>query len=197
MSQAQPGSTDHFDRFENADAAHDYVEEREERKQAEREETVELFGTAAELFTNRFMDSFFVKRHGTEIEFYRPVGANAAELENVRDRDLAARLRHGAELLEEVERRRLETIQTLQSGDVDFEEIHENALEGTELMRETLSAHAVDESFHDPQVWTAIFRDDDTISEVFEDFTAEGEPEKQQQKLDALQSMASADDSDS
>lgn len=197
MSQAQSGSTDHFDRFENADAAREFVDEREQQKQEEREEAVELFGTAAELFQNRYLDTFSVERHGTEIEFYRPVGANAIELENVRDRELAARLRHGAELLEEVEQRRLETIQDLQSDEIDLVEIQEQALEGTKLMRETLSAHAVDESFRDPEVWTAIFRDDDTISEVFEDFSAEGEPEKQQRKLDGLQSMMSGDGSPS
>ncbi|QLG63080.1 hypothetical protein [Halorarum salinum] len=194
MSQAQP-TTDHFDRFENTEGAHAYVEEREQRQQEQQAEALELYGTARQLFLNRYLDTFEVERHGTAIEFYRPVGANSAKLDDFEDREQAQWLRRGAEYLEEVEQRRIETIQNLQSDDVDLTELYDEALDGTELMRKTLSAHAVDESFHDPDVWSVIFRDDDTISEVFDDFTAEGEAEKQQQKLAALQNMMSDDNS--
>ena len=191
-------ASDHFDRFDNADAARQHVEEREQREREEAIEAVELYGTAQELFLNRYLDTFTVERHGTEIEFYRPVGANSAKLDNFEDREQAQRLRRGAEHLEEFEQRQLETIRGLQSGgDVDLMELYDEALDGTELMRKTLSAHAVDESFHDPAIWTAIFRDDDTISEVFEDFIGEGEAEKQQEKLNGLQSLMSGGSSDS
>ncbi|WP_245625986.1 hypothetical protein, partial [Haloparvum sedimenti] len=183
-------------RFENADAARDYVDERAREQQEREEEAVEVYGAARELFLNRYRDTFSVERHGTEIEFYRPVGTNA-DLGDFEDRELAQRLKNGAKLLAEVEQRRLETIRGLQSNDVDLEALYDDALEGTELMRKVLSAHAVDESFRDPDVWTAIFRDDDTIGEVFDDFSTEGAAEEQQQKLAALQSIMSDGDSDS
>ncbi|WEL29848.1 hypothetical protein [Haloferax volcanii] len=190
-------STNHFDRFDNADAAQEFVNEREQRKQEEKEEALELYGTAQELFTARFRDTFTVERHGSEIEFHRPVGASDVDLSTLEDRELVQRLKRGANLLEEFERRQTDAILGMQNGDVNLQELYEESLDGTELMRECLSAHAVDESFHDPRVWTAIFRDDDTVSEVFEDFIAEGEPEKKRKKLNALQSMLSEGNSDS
>jgi hypothetical protein len=191
MSEAPNAGGDHFDRFANAGAAREQATKQAERQRERQEEQLELYGDARELFLNRALDTFSVERHGTEIEFYRPVGATDVDLSDLEDRDLAQRLQRGSDVLEKVEERQVETIRGLQDDDVDLNELFEEALDGTELMRKALSAHAVDESFHDPRVWTTIFRDDDTVSEVFEDFLAEGEPEAKRQKRDALQSLMS------
>jgi hypothetical protein len=190
-------TTEHFDRFENADAARDYVEEREQQQREEREEALELYGTAQELFTNRYRDTFAVERHDTEIEFHRSVGASSVDLSGLEDRQLAQRLKRGAELLKEFEQRQTEAILSMRDDDVDLERLYDESLDGTELMRECLSAHAVDDSFRDPRVWTAIFPDDEAVSEVFEDFITEGEPEKRRQKVNALQNLLSGGDSGS
>lgn len=188
---------DHFERFANADAAREQADAWEQRREEQREEAVELYGTALDLFNARYTDTFEVERHGTEIEFYRPVGATDADLSEIEDRELAQRLKRGSDLLERFEDRQRETLLAMQGDDdVDLEALYEDSLDGTALMRQVLSAHAVDESFHDPGVWTAIFRDDDTIGEVFEDFIGEGNPEKKRRKLNALQNLLSESDSD-
>jgi hypothetical protein len=58
-------------------------------------------------------------------------------------------------------------------------------------MAEILAAHAVDESLQRPAVWKALYRNQDKLGDLFEDFTAEGELEQQKRKLDALESLTS------
>ena len=62
---------------------------------------------------------------------------------------------------------------------------------GVELMAEVLAAHAVDESLQDARAWRSIYRNDNKLSELFEDFTAEGDGQSQQEKLNALQNLTS------
>ena len=45
------------------------------------------------------------------------------------------------------------------------------------------------------RVWQSIYRNDNKLSELFEDFTAEGESESQAEKLDALENLTSGSSS--
>jgi len=50
---------------------------------------------------------------------------------------------------------------------------------------------AVDESLQDARAWRSIYRNDNKLSELFEDFTAEGDGQSQQEKLNALENLTS------
>ena len=50
---------------------------------------------------------------------------------------------------------------------------------------------AVDESLQDARAWRSIYRNDNKLSELFEDFTAEGDGQSQHEKLNALQNLTS------
>ena len=196
---AASATTDHFDRFENADAARDYVDEREQQQREQRREAVEVYGKAAELFEQRVLDTVEISRHDVEIEFYRPVRATDADLSSIAENrpELAERLKRGSEYIDRFECAQRKALETLAStGDegmtpADLEALHEDALEGTEVLRKALSAFAVDESFRDPQIWLTIFQSEDTVQELFEDFFSEGDPTKRDGRRDMLQSMLS------
>lgn len=166
--------SDFFERFENADSAREGAEEKEEVRQEKREELVELDGKAADLFQNRVFDTFTLEAHGTEIEFYRPVDASNADLSSINDQDFADRMKHASKLINDFEEKQRETLTAAENSDKSLVKLYEDSLEGTELMRKILSAHAVDESYWDPRVWTVVFAKDDRISELFQDFFEEG-----------------------
>lgn len=193
MAASEHATDDHLDRFENADAAKQYVKERKEDLAADREEVVELFGAAAELFNDRVLDTFTLERHDVEIEFYRPVDAQNTDLSALEadDPKLADRLRAGSRYLDEFDAAQRELLQAIGSDTADLtpEDIHTDAVEGTEVMRKALSAFAVDESFRDPRVWKKIFRNDGQIREVYEEFVAEGNEETVQEQRAVLQNM--------
>jgi len=199
------GSTDHFDRFDNAEEAKEFVDKREETKRERRQEAVEVFGAAAELFEQRVLDRVAIERHGTEIEFYRPVDATGADLSAIAENrpELADRLERGSEHIAAFEEAQREALQVIGSaGDEgvsaeDLEQLHGDAMEGTETIRKALSCFAVDESFRDPGIWTTIFQSEDTIRELFEDFFSEGDREKLEARRDVLQNMVGGADSTS
>lgn len=166
----------------------DRIDKREQRR-----ELVELDGKARELFLNRYTDTFSVERHGTEIEFYRPVDATAADPASISEErpDLADRLEEGSRLLNEFDDAHTETMMQVMDDDVPMTDVLERAVEETDLVRRILSLHAVDESFRRPEVWDAVFPQQNQIHELFEDFISEGSPEERQQKLDALQNLRS------
>jgi hypothetical protein len=189
------GSSDsHFERFDNADAAREQVETFEQRQRERKREQLELYGEAKELFRSRVTDTFTVERHGTEIEFHRPVGASDIDLSDLEDRELAERLKQGGVLIERFEQRQRELLEA--GDDSDIGDVIDEAFEMTDLHRQILSAHAVDDSFRDPRVWVAIFGDDDNVGEVFRDFMAEGDPMKKQRQLNGLQNLLSDSDSE-
>ncbi|QRG24126.1 hypothetical protein [Halorubrum coriense] len=198
MSGAASGdTTDHFDRFENADAAREYVDEREKAQQERLQETVEVYGAAAELFEQRVLDTVAIERHATEIEFYRPVDATGADLSAIAENrpELADRLERGSEHIaafEEAQRQALQVIGSAGNNGVtgeELEQLHGDAMEGTETIRKALSCFAVDDSFRDPGIWTTIFQGDDTVRELFEDFLTEGDREKLEERRAVLQNM--------
>lgn len=195
---ATRGSTDHFDRFENADEARGYVDEREQAKRERRQEAVEVYGAAAELFENRVLDTVAIERHGTEIEFYRPVDATGADLSAIAENrpELADRLERGSSHITAFEEAQRDILETLGStGDAgvtaeDLQQLHGDAMEGTETIRKALSCFAVDDSFRDPQIWLTIFQSEDTVRELFEDFFTEGDRAKLEERRAVLQNMA-------
>lgn len=199
MAASESSGEDYYDRFDNAEFAREEHQRRERIQREQQEERVELYGKAAELFQSRYLDTFEVERHDVEIKFYRPVGANhATDLDEIAedDPDLADRLERGSRLLAEFEQRQQQVVLSAQSDEeFDLESLLDDALDGTTLMRRALSAHAVDESFHDPAVWTAIFRRDDHIGEVFQDFFDEGDTGRMQRQLNELQKVTSANQS--
>ncbi|ELZ35377.1 hypothetical protein [Halorubrum tebenquichense] len=206
MSGAKPrGSTDHFDRFDNAEEAKEFVDKREETKREQRKEAVEVYGAAAELFEQRVLDTVAIERHGTEIEFYRPVDATDADLSAIAENrpELADRLKRGSEHItafEEAQRQALQVIGSAGDEGVsaeDLEQLHGDAMEGTETIRKALSCFAVDDSFRDPDIWKTIFQSEDTVRELFEDFFSEGDREKLEARRDVLQNMVGAGDSTS
>lgn len=202
---ATRGSTDHFDRFENADEAREFVDEREQAQRERRQEAVEVYGAAAELFEQRVLDTVAIERHGTEIEFYRPVDATGADLSAIAENrpGLADRLERGSEHIaafEEAQRQALQVIGSAGDDGVsaeDLEQLHGDAMEGTETLRKALSCFAVDDSFRDPQIWTTIFQGEDTVRELFEDFFTEGDREKLEERRAVLQNMVGDGDSTS
>lgn len=202
---ATTGSTDHFDRFENADEAREHVDEREQAQRERRQEAVEVYGAAAELFEQRVLDTVSIERHGTEIEFYRPVDATNADLSAIAENrpELADRLERGSDHIaafEEAQRQALQVIGDAGDEGVtasDLEQLHGDAMEGTETIRKALSCFAVDDSFRDPQIWTTIFQSEDTVRELFEDFFSEGDREKLEARRDVLQNMLGGDGSTS
>ncbi|EMA69322.1 hypothetical protein C461_03138 [Halorubrum aidingense JCM 13560] len=200
---ATRGSTDHLDRFENADEAREFVDERKQAQRERQQEAVEVYGAAAELFENRVLDTVAIERHGTEIEFYRPVDATNADLSAIAENrpELADRLERGSEHIATFEAAQREALQVIGSaGDrgvtgEELEQLHGDAMEGTETIRKALSCFAVDDSFRDPQIWTTIFQGEDTVRELFEDFFTEGDREKLEDRRAVLQNMLGGADS--
>jgi len=194
---ATRGSTDHLDRFENADEAREFVDEREQAQRERHQEAVEVYGAAAELFEARVLDTVAIERHGTEIEFYRPVDATGADLSAIAENrpELADRLERGSEHIaafEEAQRQALQVIGGAGDRGVtaeDLEQLHGDAMEGTETIRKALSCFAVDDSFRNPGIWTTIFQGEDTVRELFEDFFTEGDREKLEERRAVLQNM--------
>jgi hypothetical protein len=194
---ATRGSTDHLDRFENAEEAKGFVDEREQAQRERRQEAVEVYGAAAELFEQRVLDTVAIERHGTEIEFYRPVDATGADLSAIAENrpELADRLERGSEHIaafEEAQRQALQVIGGAGDRGVtaeDLEQLHGDAMEGTETIRKALSCFAVDDSFRNPGIWTTIFQGEDTVRELFEDFFTEGDREKLEERRAVLQNM--------
>jgi len=194
---ATRGSTDHLDRFENAEEAKGFVDEREQAQRERRQEAVEVYGAAAELFEQRVLDTVAIERHGTEIEFYRPVDATGSDLSAIAENrpELADRLERGSEHIaafEEAQRQALQVIGGAGDRGVtaeDLEQLHGDAMEGTETIRKALSCFAVDDSFRNPGIWTTIFQGEDTVRELFEDFFTEGDREKLEERRAVLQNM--------
>lgn len=182
--------------FANQDFVSDAIQQKEQEEVQQQLETVELYGVARELFVSRILDTFEVERHGVTIEFYRPVDASDVDRATLReelDDDLFARVIRGSELLDEFETVQEKTIRAASSGEVNLEELLDESMSGVELMREVLACHAVDESLADPSVWKSLFRNEERLSEVFEDFTNEGSGVSTRQKLDGLQGLLSAE----
>lgn len=194
-SSADSSDGDYFNRFANADTARAKSEEKEELRQQAQQEALELHGEALELFQSRVLDTFTVERHDTEIEFYRPVDASNADLDDLEDQVLASRLKRGSRYLAEFEDRQREIVLKAKDDDKNLIDLYEESLEGTELMRKTLSAFAVDESFRDPRIWKAIFQNDERVKGVFEDFFSEGSTKDVQKELEVLQEVVSGDSS--
>lgn len=184
------------DGFANQQFVEDAIQEKAQQDTAREFETVELYGVARELFVSRILDTFSIERHGVELEFYRPVDTDRVDrdsLEDELDEDLFARIVRGSDLLDTFERVQERVIRAAGSGDADLEELLDESMSGVALMREILACHAVDESLADPQVWAAMFRNEERLSEVFEDFTNEGSAASTRQKLDGLQSLMSGE----
>lgn len=167
-------------------------EDRVEEQQA-RQERIQLDGRARELFLNRYTDTFTVERHGTEIEFHRPVDGTVADLESIREEkpDLGERLERGSQLLKEFEDVHAEMMRKAMDDSVPAEELAESGRENTRLTKEIMSLHAADESFRDPGVWAAVFPKEDDIVELWQDFISEGSPEERREKLETLQNLRS------
>ena len=174
----------------NPDALGDTLDAIEEKRQPRKDERLELQGTARDLFVSRYEDTFEIEVHGNDIEFYRPMSARDVELTDV-DEETRERIEHGAALLDDFEARQHRLMQATQSDDMSFNDLIDESTGGVELMAEVLAAHAVDESLQDARAWRSIYRNDNKLSELFEDFTAEGDGQSQQEKLNALQNLTS------
>lgn len=187
----------YYDRFENSEEAREVHQKSAQDEAGRRQEQLELYGTAKDLFLNRYLDTFTVERHDTEIEFYRPVDAEQLDVDGFRESggdkaDLSDRLERGGRLLNQFQRQQTSVL--VEAGDaseIDLGELYEESLQGTELMCEVLSSFSVDESFRDPRVWRAVFPNDEHISEVFEDFFSEGDREGMRERLSELQALMS------
>lgn len=180
--------------FANQGFVSDAIQQKQAQEVQQQVETIELYGVARELFVSRILDTFTVERHGVEIEFYRPVDTTDVDRSTLREEledDLFARVTRGSELLDEFERVQEATIRAASSGEVNLEELLDESMGGVELMREILACHAVDESLAEPGVWKSLFRNEERLGEVFEDFTNEGSEVSTRQKLDGLQSLMS------
>ena len=140
-----------------------------DRKREEKQEKVELYGKAQELFDSRQRDSFTVERHDVEIEFLYPNPEVKREFKD--------------------ERQRL--IQKAKSG-AGFGALLEESVLGVERMEEIMSEHAVDPSFSDPAVWRgAIGFNENEVASMFQDFITLGKGRKQEEQLKMLQSLVS------
>ena len=190
------GDSEFFERFENADQAQDSAAEKHQQRREEHRELVELDGKAADLFENRVFDTFTIEAHGSEIEFYRPVDGSNADLSALDDQDVAEQIQHASMLLNKFEEKQRELLSGEGAQEKSIVELYEESLEGTELMRKILSAHAVDKSYWDPRVWTVIFGSDDKISEVFQRFFDEGgTAANTREQLAMLQNLVSENES--
>ena len=107
------------------------------------------------------------------------------------DEETRERIEHGAALLDDFEARQHRLMQAAQSDDMSFNDLIDESKGGVELMAEVLAAHAVDESLQDDRAWRSIYRNDDKLSELFEDFIAEGDGQSQQEKLNVLENLTS------
>jgi hypothetical protein len=174
----------------NPEALGDTLEAIEAKRQERKDERLELQGTARDLFVARYEDTFEIEVHGNDIEFSRPMSARDVELTDV-DEETRERIEHGAALLDDFEARQHRLMQATQSDDMSFNDLIDESKGGVELMAEVLAAHAVDESLQDARAWRSIYRNDNKLSELFEDFTAEGDGQSQQEKLNALQNLTS------
>ena len=178
----------------NPEALADTRDALKAKRQERKEDRLELQGTARDLFVARYEDTFEIEVHGNDIEFYRPMSARDVELTDV-DEETRERIEHGAALLDDFEARQHRLMQATQSDDMSFNDLIDESKGGVELMAEVLAAHAVDESLQDARAWRSIYRNDNKLSELFEDFTAEGESESQAEKLDALENLTSGSSS--
>jgi len=89
----------------------------------EKDERLELQGTARDLFVARNEDTFEIEVHGNDIEFYRPMSARDVELTGV-DEETRERIEHGAALLDEFEARQHRLMQATQSDDMSLQRPH-------------------------------------------------------------------------
>lgn len=184
----------YYDRFENSDAARQVHQKEAKREAHRKQENLELYGTAAKLFTGRFLDTFEVE-HGRlpePIEFYRPVGDEDIDFSALAedDRELADRVSEGGKLIKEYRQRQQETIKAAGAGE-DLTTLLDQSMENIDLLCRVLSAFAVDDSLRDPRVWRAFFQDEGYIAELFEDFFTEGQTEDNRQRLRELQNLIS------
>lgn len=180
--------------FANADFVEKAHEEKVQTELEQRVETVHLYGVANELFQSRVVDTFTVERHGVELEFYRPMDATnvePAQLEEALSERVFERIKEGSEAMDEFERTQERAIRAASSGEADLNDLLDDSLDGVELMRRVLAYHSVDESLTDPAAWGAIFRNQERLAEVFEDFTNEGSSESSRNRLENLQGLMS------
>lgn len=169
-----------------------------DRKQEQEQERVELYGTAKDLFVSRHEDTFELEIHGNEIEFHRPMDATDIEMDadgSGLGTDTFDRLQRGSELLDRFEDRQRKLIQATQGGDMSLEELLDESMDATELMCRILATHAVDESLTDYRVWQRLYRNDEVLSSLFEDFINEGESERTREKLQDLDGLMSGSSS--
>lgn len=140
-----------------------------EEVRSEKQEKAEVYGKAQELFDARSRDSFTIERHGVDIEFLYP----------------------DPETQEEFEQQQQRVLEQAQSGANLFDLLQE-AQVGLERMEETLSDHAVDESFQNPAVWRGgLGFTEDEVGDLYQDFLSLGRGEEQSNQLEMLQSLMS------
>ncbi|WDY79066.1 hypothetical protein ORFS9B [Halorubrum tailed virus] len=178
----------------NPEALADTRDALKAKRQERKEDRLELQGTARDLFVARYEDTFEIEVHGNDVEFYRPMSARDVELTGV-DEETRERIERGAVLLDQFEARQHQLIRAAQSDEMSLPDLIDESMGGIELMAEVLAAHAVDEDLQDARVWQSIYRNENKLGDLFEDFTAEGESESQAEKLDALENLTSGSSS--
>jgi len=174
----------------NPEALADTRDALKAKRQERKEDRLELQGTARDLFVARYEDTFEIEVHGNDIEFYRPMSARDVELTDV-DEETRERIEHGAALLDQFEARQRQLMRAAQSDEMSLPDLIDESMGGIELMAEVLAAHAVDEDLQDARVWQSIYRNENKLGDLFEDFTAEGDGQSQQEKLNALENLTS------
>lgn len=176
----------------NREAQRSMRETAAEKRREQQAEHVELYGKARELFVSRYEDTFTLSIHDKTIEFFRPMDASDIDFASANiDPETAERIQRGSSLIDEFESRQEELLRAAQGGNASLEDLLDDSMDATELMCRILAAHAVDDSLSDAEVWARLFRNEEQLGDVFEDFIAEGDQAQTRQKLSALDGLMS------